>query len=318
MQTRNIYLARYKFILAIPPGLFVLGSELHTWQQLRFSSVHFAQISNRFALLALCVALCTTGYVYERRFAVWSFPALGLLLGLLPGFAAVLVINSFFEPGPPSHLQTFLVNWVLPSILWVAIVAVLIRHRYAFRMSLLAWALLGLLIVTNLVIAWPVNVWSLKSISWGGAWLLFPVAIGLLFASSHGLLAGMIVVAGLFWWANEIYDPSYAMWIWSSNYVAEAIVSVLPSVSLLIVSPVWTLLARSTRGRILGLLIPPLLGLASGEVIRSVMFLNTQREYSLDTWLVRSAGALEIIATIALAVVIYRLFSRSNVLAMRA
>lgn len=279
-----------KIGLAVLPGLLAISVRSDLGRSV------FGQDISQFmywnGLTVLCFLLIIGGFISERQLAAWSFPALGLLLNTLPS----LVIGLLLEPssGPPPAAHTLVVNWVWPCVMWGAIIAVFVRQRHSLRMPKLGWGLLGLLVLTEPFLFLFV-----------GAMLLLPIAVGLLLTRRNGLLAGLVVVAGEFWFVDEIFDPSYAMLIWSANYTAETIVSVLPTVFFLIVTPIWVLHARSTWGRIWGLLLPPLVGLVSSEMIRSIVFQGTPREYSLVMWLLRGTGVMQFVLALALAAVIY-------------
>jgi hypothetical protein len=230
------------------------------------------------------------GYIVERRLAAWSFPALGILFLTLPG--AVMDSMWGVSSGPPPAAHTWIAN------LWLFVVggvgaAVLVHRRHTLCMPKLGWALLAVFVLTGPFLS-----------VFMGLLLLLPLAIGLLATRRSSLLAALIVVGTEFWLVDELYDPSY-MLIWSSNYVLERVVSALPALFFLVIAPIWILRARSTRGRVGGLLLPPLVGLASGEVIRSVAFLGTPREYSVGMWLLRGGGAVQFIVVLALVALIY-------------
>ena len=72
--------------LAILPGLFALGISGLPWSLFTASIAILAQGG----LILLCIVLIIAGFVRERRIAVWSFPALGILL---------------FPPSPPFQLS---------------------------------------------------------------------------------------------------------------------------------------------------------------------------------------------------------------------
>ncbi|MFB0535894.1 MAG: hypothetical protein ACETWR_13045 [Anaerolineae bacterium] len=278
-----------KIGLAVLPGLLAISVRSDLGRSV------FGQDVSQFVywngLTVLCLLQIIGGFIGERQLAAWSFPALGLLLNTLPG----VVIGLLLKPssGPPSPAHTLVVNWVWPCVIWGAIIAVLVCQRHSLHMPKPGWGLLGLLVLTQ------------PFLFWSGAILLLSIAVGLLLTRRNGLLAGLVVVAGEFWLVDEIFDPSYAMLIWSANYTAEMIVSVLPTVFFLVVAPIWVLRARSTWGRIWGLLLPPFIGLVSGEMICSVVFQGTPREYSLAMWLLRATGVMQFVLALALAAVIY-------------
>ncbi len=301
----------WKVLMATLPGLAVLSTKLgahyrylcldlklnlaacthlQPLSDLFGSLFHHASSSQWFYADLLCLLLVISGLMIERRLAVWSFPALGVLLTTLPDVALAI----FFDPrsGPPSSGHTFLVNWLWPGLIWGIIVAIVAFRRSDLHLPGMAWGLLGLLILANPFILLT-----------SGATLLLCVAAGLLLARRNGLLAGLLVIAGEFWIVDSIFDPGYGMLIWSYNYSAELIVSVLPAVFFLIIPPIWMLRAHSTRGRLEGLLSPPLIGLVGGETIHSIVVRGTPGAYSPGMWFVRGTGIIQYV--MALIIIIY-------------
>ncbi len=298
-------------LLATLPGFVVLGTKLGAHYRHLCLTLHlnlatcsyiqpvydlfgslFRQVSRAqwFYVTLLCLLLVISGLMIERRLAVWGFPAVSVLLPTLPGVALALFFAPRSGPPPPSH--TFLVNWLWPGLMWGLIVAIVAYRRADLQLPGLAWGLLGLLVVANPFI-------FLLS----GAMLLLSVLLGLLLARRDGLLAGLLVVAGEFWIVDGIFDPSYGMLIWSYNFTAELIVSILPAVFFLIIPPIWVLRAHTTWGRLGGLLLPPLIGLVSGEIIHSIVVRGTAGVYSPGTWFVRGTGIIQYV--MALVIFIY-------------
>jgi hypothetical protein len=297
-------------LLATLPGITVLCSKLGTHYRhlcldlklnldvcthlqpvtARFGFLfHHADSSQWFYAAFLGLLLVIGGFVIERRLAVWSFPALGVLLPTLPRVA----LATSFDPrsGPPSPGHTLVVSWLWPALMW-GIVTIVAFRRSDLQLPGLAWGLLGLLVLAN-----PFTLLS------SGAILLLSILVSLLLARRDGLLAGLLVVAGEFWIVDSIFDPSYGMLIWSYNYPGELIVSVLPTVFFLIIPPIWILRAHSTWGRTEGLLYPPLIGLVGAEIIHSIVVRGTPGAYSPGMWFVRGTGMLQYV--MALVIIIY-------------
>jgi hypothetical protein len=301
-------LSWWAVLLATLPGLAVLSTKLganyrHLCLDLKLnlaSCTNLKPVTNLFGhharhpqwlfVALLCALLVTGGLVIERRLVVWSFPALGVLLPTLPGIA----LATFFDPhsGPPSSGHTLLVNWIWPGLMWGIIVATVAFRRSDLRLSGMAWGLLGLLILANPFI-----------LLLTGATLLLCVAAGLLLARRDGMLVGLLVVAGEFWIVDSIFDPSYGMLIWSYNYSAELIVSILPAMCFLVIAPIWVLRAHSSWGRLEGLLLPLLIGLVAGEIIHGLVVRGTPGAYSPGMWFVRGTGIIQYV--MALVVIVY-------------
>ncbi len=306
--------------LAVLPGLAILVTRL--WGEYRYLCsdqelaaacaavrplLAWAGVPNDFVAAAgsrvlpalVCLALVAGGLVRERRLPAWGFPALGALLVPLPTALMGLLVDPV--GGPPPPVYDFVVDWLWPGALWGTSLVIVARQRARFHLTKPAWLLLGSLVLLNPGLFLFV-----------GALLLFPVAVGLLLARRSGLLAGLVAVAGLFWMADVLYDPDYGMLIWSSNYAAELVVSSLPIVSFLILPPIWVLRSRSNWECVCGLLLPPFIGLAGGEVLHSVVVSNTPGAYSPEMWLLRGGGVLDYVIPLVLAALLYLQMSRRS------
>lgn len=289
--------------LAILPGLFAFAT---SWV---VSARGLIPIMG----LGLCVLLSIAGFVRERRLAVWSFPALGLLL-----FEAWRWI-------PPSFVDQASPFWrVAPPILMLAVPAAIaalavypVYKQHGIHIPRLGWALLCLMILVSVAGVIPLanadhnlNKWTallaqLPLFLWWMGMILSPIGIGLPLARRDGLLAGLIVVAAEFVLVDGIFDPAYALGLWTSNQTIVKVVSVIPAVFFLVVSVIWVLRSRSTRGRVWGLLLPAFIALVSAEVIG-----GTVRPYYSDIWLTRVIGAAQFLIAIALGAVIYHWIER--------
>jgi hypothetical protein len=220
------------------------------------------------------------GFLIERRLAVWSFTALGILFGLSSVLGLAL--------GP---------LWLL-----AAIVALVVCQRRGIRIPGLVWVLLGLMIAVGAVevVALTANhgfFWGylLSALAPAGG-ILLPVAIGLLLARRNGMLAGLFVLAAGFVLAEWTLEPTYGLWNTHWAIFLPAIQSIL----LLLVSPLWVLRSRSMRGRIWGLLLPAFVALIS-----IVIIVCTVRQYPIETWCVNGGAAAQLFLGVALAVALY-------------
>jgi len=308
--------------LAILPGLFAIGSSSGLFEAAFGTSIGHALDES--GLIALCVLLIGAGLVRERRLAVWSFPALGILLFPLSGillFVSWWVRLPFIdEASPVWHAgPLILLVALLTGIASFAVYHVYRQHR--IRIPRLAWVLLGLVIlvviagvITSTIADRNPNKWTallamLPSTLWWMGMILLPVAIGLPLARRNGLSAALVVVGAEFVLVDGIFDPGYALGLWTSNQAIVTLVSVIPAVFFLVVSPIWVLLSRSTRGRVCGLLLPMSVGLVSAEIIS-----GSVRPYYSDTWtwLMRAIGSAQFLIALALAAVMYHWIGRQG------
>ena len=213
--------------LAILPGLFAFGS---SW-------IITARESVPLLGLALCAALCLVGLMRIHRLPLWSYPTLGIALGLL--------IYPF---------------WLLGILLAPLAIRAIVRtfQRQAVNVPRSAWVLIFLMFAIGLarpamLSASPnhslsVSLWDLA----GSGALLSVVALGLLLARRGGIMASLFVLAAGFVLCEEVLDFTYGLWKTPWGIVMMAMLAS----SLLIVSPIWMLRARTTRWRMVGALLP--------------------------------------------------------------
>ncbi len=97
--------------------------------------------------------------------------------------------------------------------------------------------------------------------------MLLVVATGLPLARHEGLSAGIFVAAAGFNLWIEIFDLTYGLWKTPWGIIMVAALALL----LLVVSPLWVLRARSSRGQIWGLLLPAAIALTGVAVINAVV-----------------------------------------------
>ncbi len=304
--------------LAILPGLLAVGTRTGLLPGV------FGHALQRGGLVPLCVLIIGMGLVRERRIAVWSLPALGILLFPLSG---ILLFVSWWarlpfidEASPVWHTGPLIV--LVALLTGIASFAVgRVYKQHWIRLPRLVWVLLGFVIlvtvagvITSTIADRSPNKWMALSVMLPSTLLLMgvillPVAIGLLLAPRHGLLAGLIVVAAEFVLVDEIFDPAYALGIWTSSSTIVTLVSVIPAVFFLVVSPMWLLLSRSTRERAWALLLPVFVALVSGEIIG-----GSVRPYHVDDWywLTRAIGSIQFVMALALAVVMYHWLGRQG------
>lgn len=243
MQKRSFTSTSWvKVGLAILPGLFAFAT---SWV---LSARDLIPITG----LGLCVLLSIAGFIRERRFPVWGFTTLGVLLSLLVGRL-----------------------WLLLGLLGplAAIVVLLWHQKGGVKVPGLAWVLLCLMMVIGVSRPAVLSNFPNRDFYWnwwdlaGDGAMLLVVAVGLLLAKRSGLLAGLFVVAAGFVLWEGILDLTYGLWKTPWGIVMVAILALL----LLVISPIWVLRSRSTRGQVLGLLLPAFIALASVVTINAIV-----------------------------------------------
>ncbi len=297
--------------LAVLPGLFALGSSGGLFSAVLGEKI--GEAVSHIGLIGVCLLVIAAGFVRERRLAVWSYPAWGVLLLRMwfdlpgPSFDAS---DSFWKVAPP-----------LLMLAGLAFIAAIVAYRVCrwpgLRSHRPGWALLGLIIL--IAVAFPAGpVLVYRDADWGSAllamlplslwWmglLLLPVVIGLPLALRSGLAAGLTVVAAQYVLIEEIFDPARGILIFTDNYAAVRALSALPALAFLVVPPLWILLGRRTKVRLWGLVLPPLLGLLSISLIRAGVLQGTAIEYGAGSWLTQCLYGAQLVMLFALTGLIY-------------
>jgi MFS family permease len=228
--------------LALTPGLVVF---CNSWS---LSARHLVPTVG----LGLCILLGAGGLMLERRVPPWSYPALGLLFGML--IRPVWMLGIVLLPMAPLAFR-----------MWFR------KRRADFPRS--AWILVYLMVLIGLaspavLSAFPnryfhVNLWDLS----GSGAMLLVIAVGLLIARNSGVLASLFVAAAGFVLFEQVLDFTYGLWKTPWGMVMVALAAFL----LLMVSPVWMLCAGSRRQRTAAALLPPLGALAFIVVISAIV-----------------------------------------------
>jgi len=323
MQNRSFSPTSWvKVALATLPGLFIAGTRSGLFRRVFGLENWLALGQHDLIPVYITLGIVVAGLILERRPAVWSLPALGLLLFSAPGWLFTLFArfgdprSPFWQVAPP-HLMLA----TLAAIAAFVVYRVFKQHSLHIPRS--GWVLLGLMILvgTASVIVGAItdrnpNKWvsllaHLPLVLWWTGLILLPVAIGLPLARRDGLLAGLVLVASQFVLVDEIFDPTYSVGFWAywepSAILNQAkiVLSYLPALLFLVITPIWMLRSRSTRGRVLGLLLPPFVALVSTDVIESIALRGTPAEYSINLWLTHSVSTAQFLIALALAAVIY-------------
>jgi hypothetical protein len=330
MQNRSSVLTSWvKVGLAILPGLSVVGTRGGLFGRVFRLENWLAPGQLDLIPMYITLGIVAAGLVVERRLAVWSFSALGLLLFSAPGWLLTLFTrlgdprSPFWQVAPPYLMLSALV-----AVAVLAARRVFKQHGLCIPRS--GWALLGLVALVGVAGAvvgvttdrnpdkWMAFVAHLPLTLWWTGLLLAPVVIGLPLAQRDGVCAGLVVAAFEFVLVDEILDPTYSVGFWAhwapsgALELAEVVLSYLPALFFLVVTPAWVLCSRSSRGRALGLVLPPFVGLICTDVIESIALRGTQADYSFNLWLTHGVSTAQFLIALALAAVIYRWIERQG------
>jgi len=336
MRNRSFASVSWKVVLAALPGLFIVGTRsgffrqafgLDNWLALN-RWLHLSQ-GDLMPVYYLALGIVVAGLVVERRLAVWSFPALGLLLSGMPEWIFAPFAGSrsrFWQIAPPWLDSAVLAAMAALAIYWV-------YRQGGIRLPRSGYVFIGLMILTGAAAVTIGAMADRSSDKWASIWALLPlvlwwmglilssVAIGLPLAWRNGLLAGLVVVAFEFVLVDRILDPTYHVGFWAfwepdaKLGQANILLSYLPALVFLVITPVWVLLSRSTSGRIWALIVPPFVALAGTEVLAGAVLQGTSGEYSLLMWLTRGVGAAQLLIPLVLVVIIYHRVERRGLAA---
>jgi len=297
--------------VAILPGLFALADSGGVFRALFGPSI--GETLGRCGLIGVCILVIAAGFARERRLAVWSYPALGVLLfgvwGCIPSELADQA-SPFWQVAPPLAMLAVL-----------AVIATLagysVRKWPGIGIPPVARVLLGLMIL-SVVASFVTSVVADRNPDRGSAilavlpvylwWmvlLLSPVAIGLPLALRNGLLAGLMVVAAEYVLVEGLLDPAYGVLIWTSNSTAATALACLPALAFLIVPPIWILGCRGAQAKWWGLVLPALIGLVSSSAIRGAVLHGTAIEYGAGSWLTDCLTGAQLLILLTLTGVIY-------------
>lgn len=285
-----------KVLLAALPGTGLLVVSLLRVHVLPAAQVGLVYQAYRGALILTLAGFVVAGFVVERRLAVWALPALG--------YAAPQLLLNVWGVGLFRVLLPVLGVALIPAL------GVLIWHtRRRGRAAAWAWLLPGLALALGLlgeiwlnptVLQQPVL--ALMAQILGIALLLIFVALGLPLAWRYGSLAGLFLVAALFFVASYQLDPTYGLWAspWGT------VVSAVQELAFLIAAPLLALRARSERGRIVAMLAVSAAGLFAAALVGPLV-------RGWVDWH-RLLGAAQLMLTLAFALVLYANASKNAAL----
>ncbi len=220
--------------LAILPGLFALGA---SW------TVEAKDMIPTMGL-ALCALLSIFDLVRERRVSPWTFGTWGVLFSLL--------IRPIWLP---LGLLALLAASI--GLTW------LVYRKYLINAPMWVGVLPGVMILLGMLVFLRFGLWVLA----GSGTMLLVIAIGSLLARHRGLSAGIFVTAAGFSLWEKIFDLTYGLWKTPWGIVMVALLVLL----LLVVSPIWVLGFRSSRGQVWGLLLPTAIALTGVAIINAVV-----------------------------------------------
>jgi hypothetical protein len=289
-------------LLASLPGLLVVLS--------RWNSEHLGPLLPilGYLYLGLLLLVLPIMWWHRRQFPVWALLPAGALMWFLTykaGTELSTQVNSF-------HILNL--NWIgmetgialLSIVVIAAIFVVLLRGQ---RLPGSVWLVIGVMLFSNVILAtlYSLNVYGgglfpgmIQYLTSSGIGLLeglMLVAIGLLAARQHGVLALLVVVGGYSYMLTDtdyLFGYPFREWTGLSAYIATA------TVLYLVVVPVALLRARTRLGRALAVFVP----VVAFHVVRlSVPLLVSQQLITLRPGDV--VATINVILSLILAWVLY-------------
>jgi hypothetical protein len=234
----------FTLLLSILPGLIVIGSNMAR------SKMPIMPLWG----VIVCIVLSLIGLYRQKRFPIWAYPMLGIAL------------TTYYIP------YLFL---CLPIVGIITTIHLGYRqHASLFaRIPLRVWLAFGAICVTFIVTSGvqaillpePAHLYTVNLPFILG--LIWTIMAGIPLAKRNGIYAGLFIVAASFFYGEGLLDYTYSIWStpWCDFMIRQF------AFWLLLVTPVWVLCARSTFGKVTGLLFPPLVGLFIIALVNAVV-----------------------------------------------
>jgi hypothetical protein len=295
----------YEVLLALLPGFFVIAQKSGMLQPVGGSSF---LVSNFYAVPALCLALVLVSLLRERRFAVWSYPALGLVLAI----SLMTLAGLIYLLAQLLHLSDSVNLFMGSAIVWGTLLVLAVHYRLGSAAPKAFWILLAALIGVSVLQygidisasrdqgVEPAMIAAAANTMWLGLYLL-PVLIAWRLGREYGTMAALVVLGAEFFFYDTISDPGYAIRMSTQDPTIPQMVNLLPAIGFLIVCPLWALTARSFPSQAIGFLLPTSLAIAVTELLSGAV----RPYYTPVMWLRRGLGASEFMLILALAIVAY-------------
>ena len=287
-----------KSLLAICPGLLATTG----WVRTDFS------VRMLVGLILLVAFLVCAYWWNNRQLPGWSLMATGMLTslglmtvsGVIGGLAAILVGRS--------------ANTFVLFILLAVLITLLGFSMRTQPVSRFAWVLIALIILCQLAVR--VKYFVQLGVSWSvaGQWLnislyaavialLLPVAFGLFLAKRHGLLTMLFVIGMIYVSFQILLDINYKVSDQIGDTLLFAAYKGLIPLLFTVIAPLWFLRARSSLGRVGGML--TLVGLA---VIIDLIMIGWSYGGELDLiiWISFIPYTISVLLTLGLAYLLYQ------------
>ena len=274
-------------------------------------------------------AVVLASLLFERRLAMWSYPAAGYLLsGIWPWL--------FFEglgrlSGPFWDIITPMVLPGLTFIVWGIAGLRVLRRTPGLRVAPISWPIVVLTLATTFAtttvqladgaVAFRPSALSVPELRANIPWVLYsvamllvPVAIGLLAARRDDVAATLIPLGCHYALFVGIADPTYHLTFYDywqparALHIIETLVTYLPALMTFLIAPLWMLRARSRRGRVAAALLPAVATLALTHILSAIGLPHTWEAYTAATWVSSALETITFVLPVVLAVVLYSRF----------
>ncbi len=209
----------------------------------------------------LLAAYLTFAYFWNgRRFPGWSLMAAGMLASM------GLTVASGILGGLASTLVGLSANIIVLLAFLVMLVALFMFAMRDRHISWHVWILIVLIVACQLAVR--VKYFAFYGLSWStaGDWLsislfsavtglLLPVAFGLFPARKHGLLALLFAIGMIYMGIQLLIDVNQKVSAVLENGPGLLAYKAMTPFLFTVLAPLWFLRARSSRSRIIGLLV---------------------------------------------------------------
>jgi hypothetical protein len=256
----------------------------------------------------LLAAYLTFAYFWNgRRFPGWSLMAAGMLASM------GLTIVSGILGGLASTLVGLSANVIVLLILLFTLVAIFIFQMRGRPTSWCVWMLIVLIVACQLAVR--VKYFTLFGLSWSTAcdWLsislysavtglLLPVVFGLFPARKHGLLAMLFTIGMIYMGIQLLIDVNQKVSAVLENGPGLLAYKAMTPFLFTVLAPLWFLRARSSRSRLIGLLVISGVGLVFNLSVVGVSY----GDLPLIIWGSFVPYTASVLLTLSLAYLLYK------------
>lgn len=259
-------------LLVTVPGLWIALTRRNTDQMLQLLLILLVAY-----ILFMAIALPVVWW-RKGQFPVWGLLFAGALAWFLTFRAGMALTDLKWIPGIFEYEMGIIFLKIMMAII---LFVILLRGR---RVSNAVWAIIGIMVLGNCMLAIIDGYISFGGASqmrhiqrffmislYGPAEGLMLIAVGLLAARQHGILAMLVVVGG---YISMFIDTDYLFGYPSREWPGLSLYFFSVSFLFLVLIPVALLRAKTRLGRALAVFIPAVIFLVARLTIPALVFLR--------------------------------------------